>query len=876
MTDRTARAAADNNVQDVISAIDNYTCGPIRALAQDPPQNSVDARRDGQGVHIAYQVLLRRSENGDQLRIMTITDRGTTGLDGPILTADDLAAREHDQGQLVIQPGENWAAWEAMRYTKSGEDSLGSRGQGKYAYLYHSLHHPPGASPDLPKHAGRVIILYDTLLPSGEYRLGIRYHNPSSKVIEPPFLDDEARRIITTSYEDNHFSIPLQLEPLSEPGTRVIIPYLSHETAEAVESGELAHWLQSEWWRPIQKERLEITVTGEDGLTRTIGIPDFWQSQPWDTNNSHCYAREQIKLPSHNQDDPRIIKRVALFHDSGLTSEDLEGPAQFNGVQLLRGGQWIVTLEMSEFSDWIPKEHREGFRGFVEFDRLLDRELREIENPAHDGYNRRKWLYQEIVQEIRSLVKEFAVQRGWHDTEDVVPDPKFDTLVQEFAQLFVAPEPGKHTPSPAKWRCQIDAVYPDPAIASANWGEAIRVDATCYRRPSADGESITFEAELIRPDGSAASIFTRRRQNMRSRSDEESTAGVNFGELEINHPGRPDSPFTEPGRYSIKVTCTNRGEAVAAGKCSFYVACEPPEPATNPVTIQLRAFNPEDRSKVIPQGGEFRWEATIRHRGQTPIEGILAVVLDEHLLLEEAAALDRIAVGDQPQILTRDGSARIHQDAPTDGTLPLAWNGPVHPQHAETEQLTGLVLPLADGRYAVQASLEQAGETLATARASIWVGTPPDEDQAGDLPFVVTQVEEPMAPRWRLERPRQLGDPHALLWSAANPVYHVVRNARRSSRSLSRPPQEEYLGEIIAEALIDWAVQELRHHSDEGRIRLVSARIQASNPELGEQFEDRVERLIAKEAENDPLGYGQAQRDMAALMVEVARLARGR
>ena len=55
----------------------------------------------------------------------------------------------------------------------------------------------------------------------------------------------------------------------------------------------------------------------------------------------------------------------------------------------------------------------------------------------------------------------------------------------------------------------------------------------------------------------------------------------------------------------------------------------------------------------------------------------------------------------------------------------------------------------------------------------------------------------------------------------------------------------------------------------------MSARIQALDPKLGEQFENRIERLIAKEADNDPLGYGQAQRDMAALMVEAARLARG-
>ena len=875
MTERTARAAADNNVQDVISAIDNYSCGPIRALAQDPPQNSIDAQRDGQTVHVAYQVLRRRMETGNEICLLTITDRGTTGLDGPILTAQDLADREQDQGRLVIQPGENWAAWEAMRYTKSGEDSLGSRGQGKYAYLYHSLHHPPGASRDLPRHAGRVIILYDTLLPSGEYRLGIRYHNPSSKVIEPPFLNDEARRIIATSYEDDHFSIPLDLEPLSEPGTRVIIPCLSEEAVEAIQSGELIHWLQAEWWRPIQKGELEISVTDEDGLIRVLGVPDFWLDQPWENDDSRSFVREQIQLPSHTRDDPCVVKRLVLFHDSKLDDEDREGPAQFTGVQLLRGGQWIVTLEMGEFSDWIPKEHRKGFRGFVEFDKALERELRQIENPAHDGYNRRKRLYQEIVQSIHSLVREFASERGWYDSEESAPNPEFDALVKEFARLFITPDPGRQTPADAKWRCNVEACYPDPDIARANWGDAIQVHATCYRRPSADGEPISFEAELIRPDGSSTSIFDHRRQNLRGRTKDESAAGINFGRLEVLHPGHPGSPFAVPGRYSIKVSCTNRGEIVATGKCSFYVATDPPPPAFKPVTLQLRAFNPEDGSNVVPQGGELRWEAVIRNRGQSPIEGTLAIVLEEHLLAEETTRLGPIAVGDEPFSLTYEGSSRIHWNTPTDGALPLSWSTSANPPYPDTREQSGSILPLADGRYVVQASVEQDGDTLATARAPIWVGAPPEEDEAGDLPFVVTQVDDVLAPRWRLELPRKSGDPHTLLWSAANPVYRAVSNARRPQGGSSRPPQEEYLGEIIAEALVDWAVRELKHSGDEGRIRLVSARIEALDPELGAKFEDRIESLMAKEAENDPLGYGQAQRDMAAVMVEASRLTRG-
>ncbi len=649
MTERTARAAADNNVQDVISAIDNYTCGPIRALAQDPPQNSLDARRDGQKVFVAYQVVSRQLGNGNAIQLMTITDRGTTGLDGAILTAEDLAQREKQQGQLVIQSGENWAAWEAMRYTKHGQDSLGSRGQGKYAYLYHSLHPAPGASPNLPKHAGRVIILYDTLLHNGEYRLGVRYHSPSSKVIEPPFTGDEAMEIVKTKYENEHFTIPLQLEPLSEPGTRIIIPFLSKEAADAVQSGELVYWLQAEWWRPIQKNELEITVASEDGLTRSIEVPDFWQAQPWTTNHLDYQVQEQVALPSSNNDDPRRIKRCVLFHNSDLTNQDKDGPAQLNGVQLLRGGQWIVTLEMKEFSDWIPKEYREGFRGFVEFDRALERDLREVENPAHDGYNRRKGLYKEIVSEISRQVEGFAIQKGWHDTENSVPDPQFDSLVQEFTRLFVSPKPCSHIPSPVNWHCKVNAVYPDPAIAAVGWGEVIKVEAICHRHPAADGESIEFKAKLVRPDGTSADIFKLGHQKMRGSSDAESSAGVDFGELVVDHPKRPESPFTEPGRYSIEVQCTSQCQVVATGRCSFYVACDPPKPALNPVTIQLQAFNREDSSNIIPQGKVLQWQATVRNRSQAPVDGTIAVVLGEHRLTNKAASFDKVAVGDHPQ-----------------------------------------------------------------------------------------------------------------------------------------------------------------------------------------------------------------------------------
>ena len=41
------RRVADNNVSYVLNTIDGYQSGAVRALAQDPPQNSADARRNG-------------------------------------------------------------------------------------------------------------------------------------------------------------------------------------------------------------------------------------------------------------------------------------------------------------------------------------------------------------------------------------------------------------------------------------------------------------------------------------------------------------------------------------------------------------------------------------------------------------------------------------------------------------------------------------------------------------------------------------------------------------------------------------------------------------------------------------------------------------
>ena len=78
-------------VQRVRSIIEGYRAGPNRALAQDPPQNSVDAAV-GRPVRIDYR-LHQRQADGHSVVLLTVTDTNTTGLRGSALSMTDIERR---------------------------------------------------------------------------------------------------------------------------------------------------------------------------------------------------------------------------------------------------------------------------------------------------------------------------------------------------------------------------------------------------------------------------------------------------------------------------------------------------------------------------------------------------------------------------------------------------------------------------------------------------------------------------------------------------------------------------------------------------------------------------------------------------------------
>ena len=343
-----------NMVSTVRNAIDSYLMGPLRALAQEPVQNALDEKSAPQ-VRVEYRLHSRSTPDGIPYYLLTVTDSGTGGLKGLVLAPGQL-----DERGYQLNDGENWAAFEGQGFTEKSGGDLGTRGQGKSAFLYHS-----NPSAILKDGRERNLILYDTFLADGEYRFGMRYAQPADKIMSPPYYGDDAQLTVMTEHPvEPGLIVSLDLEPLTETGTRIIIPFVTQDAIAAIHNHELHSWLQRCWWRPIQTGRLEITVTDEHAHTELIHPPPWWENQSSTTTSTA--TREYEDLPVG---DNLSIKRVVVHYDPDLQPDEIPGyPPQYAGVQLLRGQQWIQTINVRDY-DSVPAERRAGLRAFAEFDR---------------------------------------------------------------------------------------------------------------------------------------------------------------------------------------------------------------------------------------------------------------------------------------------------------------------------------------------------------------------------------------------------------------------------------------------------------------------------------------------------------------------------
>lgn len=781
-------ATPTNMVRLIESTIEGYRMGPLRALAQDPVQNSMDAKRQGR-VRVEYRLLRRKSQNRTPYFLLTVTDSGTTGLQGPVLSPGELEARGY-----ALQRGENWAAFEGQGFTKKGDGDLGSRGQGKAAFLYHS--NPPRTAAQ----GEQRLILYDTLLEGGEYRLGVRYARPADTIMTPPRLGREARAAIEGDFQvPDGPVVPLGLEPLKAVGTRVMIPYLSQEAADAIRTRELHRWLQRCWWRAIQIGDLEISVVDDAGQTEMISVPHWWKDEPWKghAGDSAPYAQESVPVESSLK-----IKRIVLHYDEDWESDEIDGcDAQYGGVQLLRGQQWVETIgAKSDLSDIIPAGRRNGFRGFIEFDRRLERVLAATEKPQHDHFDARNPTVRVVLQRIEDAVRQFAEEQGWLTEKPTrAIQGREQEVAAEFLRVFSSSQgPTRRTGSSVglelgaeealTWECRLALDFPRLKSSRVDWGESLRdVAATVKCEPAQGYRTATLSLEISRSGEPSVGVCAETNVEVH-----EGEGFAKFGDFQIiqgrGGPERIQCP--DPGEWRLRARVLHAGQEVASAMRRIYVNADPPlRPDPKPQTLSIAVRNLSRRDeRRIHSGDEISVQVTITNRAADDVALELDASLDKLLLADGASvSVEGVPLGDVPN-----------------KGVGVSERFSVYTSERLTDEKHVVLEP---GRYYVRADLREASGDRVIAHAShpVYVEVDPAGNQPR-LPFDIEAIEDQGPhPMWRLER--QSGDDWVLKYPLSYPIYQALPEMQRQTSKLAG--RSSFIAEVCANGLIKWALDPL-------------------------------------------------------------------
>lgn len=828
---------ATNMVTIVRSIIQGYrTSGALRALAQEPVQNSKDAARGH--AKVEYR-LHRRSVRSGDFFMLTVTDSNTSGLQGPIRTLEEVT-----EG-TPLDEGQNWAAFEGMGYTKkSSEEALGTRGQGKAAYLYHSQ------LPSLPSGQERMMMLYDTLLPGGEYRLGVRYANPGDVVLNPPLFGDEARGVIQNSYVGHGVEVMLSLEPLRQIGTRVIVPYLSDEAIRAVRSGELLQWLQHCWWRAVQAG-LSIAVIQEDGFTESVSVPSWWESEPWKRRTSGLRHWENIDVGEGLQ-----IKRIVLRYDETL-SDTVQQPW---GVQLLRGQQWIETLGQESLGDYVHRDQRPGFRGFVEFDRHAEHALRRAESPQHDHFFRNFSGVKELLECIESKVKEFAEEQGWTTQAAIHPAPNRERdAAMEFLR-FLSPRgrAGHSTGSGGagsgqasmnlteRWECNLTLDYPNAQTTRVNWGEYIRNVSAAVRLESSSVDreaAVSLEMARVGYDDSRV-VVSRHIIEVRN-----GVGNAAFGDFRIiTSIAREDQlRCPESGKWRLTARVEVGGVEVTRNSRTIYVNEDPPQRSAKPYALSISVENHTTRQRRINSGDIIGVQISVSNH--TP----------DDETFELTASLGELLLADATPVSAPGSPA----GASPDRIAGLQANLVVNPDAAPPPPQLSVNLP--PGRHSLRADLLLNGEVAAHASRILDVEV--DPVQAQDWPpFRIEQVAGGPHPRWQFDKT----DPSdwVLRYPSDYLLYRVLRdNSARNGQRLSGA--SAFVVEVCSEGIIEWAMKPVGQ-GDESRLNeLLDGAPPGVNLGQWEDYCEKMRELAAFYRSAERLSgeleeYNQLARDCAS------------
>ncbi len=353
---RSSRERPVNYVDLCDNIADTYPAGIAHGLQKDAIQNSLDARKSRKTiVRVEFNVV----ENSTG-RFLTFTDTNTKGLTGKVISRNDDYKK--------LQANNHWARFEAFAFTKSDPDALGARGQGKFIFLR--------ASNDYK-------MFYDTLRADEVYRLGATQATDTGCPIHP----DRGEK-----WEDETATKKLAahcgLQPLNKIGTRIIVCDPRDEVLNEIRNGGFVAAIQETWFCAIEKKQLEVSINGNAvGLPNTFPLPgkDAKKTKTW------IYKKDF--------DDDVVMDNLKIknFHVAYLPDTDI--PEAQHGIAILQNGMKIIARPMT----MAPMDMQAKITGFIEFDKLMDQELRKGHNQYPNHYEL-KWR-SKIPRAIRLFIE---------------------------------------------------------------------------------------------------------------------------------------------------------------------------------------------------------------------------------------------------------------------------------------------------------------------------------------------------------------------------------------------------------------------------------------------------------------------------------------
>ncbi|MCJ7816520.1 MAG: hypothetical protein MUP55_01560 [Candidatus Aenigmarchaeota archaeon] len=569
--------------------------GIAHGVQKDAIQNGWDARKNkksGTDWFFEFELI-----SGKEKRFFTMTDGGTHGLTGRVLT--DSKEYYEDMPKDL-----RWARFESLAFTKESAGDLGSRGRGKFIFV--------AASKD-------NIIFYETFLSDGTYRLGARVvTQTASPVIH--WEDEEAKNKLHELTSD-------LVKPLSHVGTRVIIIEPVKELVENIKSGEFLKYISETWWEIIQKYDAKIYV-GIDGKKERVKLnPEFPPPEKEDKGKGiFLWIREHERIPGTRF---KIKKLHITYNKSGIDEI-------FRGISVQRGGMKITSLE----TKFLPKNIEENIYGYITVDEDCETEIRKAENNEHYQISFRnttiRCLRDYVSNEITKLAREKLgygkdlrqIKREIQSKAEEKAIERFNTVAEELGLKAVSL--GKHDISkkgptgPKEMRdihlCMPEPVFPDPNVRRINYGESLKNIFISAVNKSERNIKVRIKLFIRFGDNVVSEILEK---------DLEIESGMSsevFGPFEEKI---IESKYANKGKYSLTAIMDSmekgkKGYRYDKRLQTFYVEQTPPKGGIMEKCLPIELTDmPHFMGQVkIGESGGYILEYNILHNEYLEIEGL--------------------------------------------------------------------------------------------------------------------------------------------------------------------------------------------------------------------------------------------------------------